>query len=115
MAGGVSAQAAQAIVGTVATSLTAVGSTQATALAIGAANNGITTAAASTGVILPASATPGDQIYIYNGGANAVTVYPAVGGTINNLSANTGFSCATLKSVMCVNLTGLSWGVMLGA
>jgi hypothetical protein len=115
MAGGISAPAAGALLGSVATSLTAAGSTQATALALGSAINAISTAAASTGVILPSTATPGDQIFIYNGGANTVTVYPAVGGTLNNLSANTGFSVATLKSCICVNTTGLGWAVMLGA
>lgn len=99
--GGLSANAANAITGDTATALTATGSTQATALAIGASNNFVGTTAASTGVILPLG-NNGDSIFIYNGGANTLTVYPPVGGTINNLSANTGFSVATLKSVLCV-------------
>ena len=83
--------------GTTATGLTATGSTQATALNLPAATNVFSTVAASTGAILnPGS--PGDVIDIYNGGANTLTVYPPVGGTINNLSANTGLALATVKS-----------------
>jgi len=94
---GLSAVAALAIGGDTATGLTAAGSTQATALALPAANNFIATAAASTGVILPPG-NAGDFVFVYNGGASTVTVYPPVGGTINNLSANTGLALATLKS-----------------
>lgn len=98
---GLGASTAQAIVGDVATGLTATGSTQATALALAAAINFVSTAAASTGVILPVGQA-GDVVVVYNGGANSLTVYPPVGGTINNLSANTGLAVATLKSGMYV-------------
>lgn len=94
---GLSATASLAINGTVATGLTAAGSTQATALALGATNNFVGTTAASTGVILPYG-NAGDIVFVYNGGASSLTVYPPVGGTINNLSANTGLALATLKS-----------------
>jgi hypothetical protein len=109
VATGISAVTAGAVGGNVSTGLTATGSTQATALALPASINAISTAAASTGVILPSNATSGDEIEVYNGGANAVTVYPPVGGTINNLSANTGLSLATLKSGKYKALTALAW------
>lgn len=94
---GLSAVAATAVNGTTVTSVTAAGTTQATATPLAATNNFIGTAAASSGVILPFG-NAGDTVFVYNGGANAVTVYPPLGGTINNLSANTGLSVATLKS-----------------
>ncbi len=86
-----------AVVGDTATALTATGNSQATALSLPAVNNFVSTAAASTGVILPVGSA-GDVVFVYNGGANSLTVYPPVGGTINNLSANTGLALATLKS-----------------
>lgn len=85
---------ANAIVGDVANNLTATGSTQATALQLQADVNRFTTVAASTGAILPAM-NPGDQVVVFNGGASALLVYPPVGGTINALAANAGYSVAT--------------------
>ena len=111
---GLSAVAAQAIGGDTINSLTAAGSTQADALALPAANNFISTAAASTGVILPPG-NAGDWIFVYNGGANSVTVYPPVGGTINNLSANTGLALATLKSGIYVYKSAITVASLLSA
>lgn len=104
----------QGLVGTVATGLTGLGSTQATALALPAGTNAFTTVAASTGGILP-SGTAGDEIDVYNGGANSLTVYPPVGGTINNLSANTGLALATLKSGKYRCTAALTWYSILSA
>lgn len=114
LAGGIAGPAARAIVGGVLGSQTAAGSTQATALAIVEAITAISTAAASTGVILP-PANVGDRYTVYNGGANSVTVYPPVGGTINNLSANTGLALATLKSGDYVCTGGLGYFSLLSA
>jgi len=91
---GLSAVAARAIQGTVANNLTATGSTQATALALPADICKFTTVAASTGAIIPPS-NPTDSGTVYNGGANALSLYPPVGGTINGLSANAAYSIAT--------------------
>lgn len=91
---GLSAVQAQAIQGTVANTLTATGSTQATALPLGADINNVTTVTASTGVILPAM-NPGDEITTHNGGANALALYPPVGASINALGANAAYSIAT--------------------
>lgn len=97
MAFGTQAFVAQAIVGDVANGLTAAGTTQANALKLAAVNNIVTTAAASTGVQLPATGT-GDGIVVANLGANALLVYPVVGGTIQGAAANVGFSVPTLKT-----------------
>jgi hypothetical protein len=114
MGTGNSAAAASAIVGITAAGLTAAGSTQATAVALGADNNFFSTVAASTGAILP-TGNPGDTIFVYNGGANSLTVYPPVGGTINNLSANTGLALATTKSGSYVCAGGTTWASFLSA
>ncbi|MBV8649686.1 hypothetical protein [Paludibacterium sp.] len=107
---GVPPSAAQQIAGAdVATGLVATGSTQATALAATADTNVFATVAASTGTVIfqgPA-AGPGDTQFFFNGGANALSVYPPVSGQINALGANTAFSLAAGKSleVRCVSST----------
>jgi hypothetical protein len=92
---------AQAVVGDVANTLTATGTTQANALALSCANNIVTTAAASTGVRLPTT-SPGDSVLVANLGANALLVYPVVGGSIQGAAVNVGFSVPTLKSARFV-------------
>lgn len=87
MGGGFSSGAADAIQGGVNLTISAAGTTQGTATALKTSNNYISTAAASSGVILPA-AMQGDWIVIYNGGANPVNVYPPTGAKINSLSTN---------------------------
>lgn len=99
MAFGAPASMAQAIVGDVADGLTAVGTTQANALQLSAANNVVTTAAASTGVRLPAMSV-GDAVEVANLGANALLVYPPVGGTIQGGAANAGFSVPAGKTAV---------------
>jgi hypothetical protein len=91
---GLSAINAQAITGTVADSLTATGATQATALALAGDINRFTTVAAATGALCPAM-NPGDYIEVFNGGANALLVYPPTGAKINALGTNAGYSVAT--------------------
>lgn len=115
MAGGVSAPAAGQVVGDVATGLIALGNSQATSLALPAAINAFATVAASTGAVLPIDAQPGDEYEIYNGGANSLTVYPALGGTINNLGANTGLALVTLKSGKYKCTAANTWYSLLSA
>lgn len=87
MGGGFSAGAADAIQGQVNLTISAAGTTQGTATAIKTSNNIISTAAASSGVILPA-AQQGDWLIIYNAGANPVSVYPPTGSKINQIATN---------------------------
>lgn len=91
---GISAQAADAIQGTTASGLTATGSTQGGALALPADLCKFGTVASGTGAIIPPS-NSGDSGTVFNAGANALLLYPPVGGTINALSANAGYSIAT--------------------
>lgn len=99
--GGTSGTAAAALAGTVANTLTATGTTQATALALPADVNRFTTVGANSGTILPAM-NPGDQVEIFNGGANALSVYPPVGGAINAVAANSAYSVATATPYVLV-------------
>src|SRR5690349_20434500 len=71
--------------------LTATGTNQATAYQTSTAVARFTTVASGTGCLLSQSAQ-GDSQIIYNGGANAMAVYPPVGHTINALAANAAFS-----------------------
>lgn len=117
LAGGASAQLSDAITGSQSAGLTAAGSTQATALALSASDNQITTAAAGTGVILPQYAQPGDEYWVYNGGANALLVYPPLnsGASIGAGAANAGFSVATTKGALFKMINALVWIVILSA
>ncbi len=77
-----------------ATGVSAAGTTQGTATALTRSFNEVTTVAASAGVVLPAPEA-GEIVMVANQGANALSVYPASGHSINNLSANTAQSLAT--------------------
>ena len=76
----------------VATALTATGSTQADALLLLREVSVFGTVAASTGAILHTTAEPGDEVQVFNGGANALAVYPQTGAVINAGAANAAFS-----------------------
>jgi len=117
MAGGISAIAADSITGSQTTGITATGSTQLDAKALTTTDNAVSTAAAGTGVILPQWATPGDDFMVYNGGANALLVYPPLGSsaTINAGAANAGFSVATTKSARFKMLSATVWVAGLSA
>lgn len=81
--------------------LTATGTNAATALVLNAALNLFGTVAASTGAILPAAeAQP--TYAIFNGGANALSVYPQTAEIINGGSAGAAFSVAAGKSALFV-------------
>jgi len=117
LAGGIAAPAADAITGSQALAVSAAGSTQATATVLSATDTQITTAAASTGVILPLWAQPGDEFWVYNGGANAVLVYPplASGASIGAGAANAGFSVAANKGALFKMMGPLFWMPILSA
>lgn len=75
-------------------SISAAGTTQATATLLFNGINWITTASANSGVVL----FPGNQgtsQTVYNGGANPVKVYPPLGAQINGLAVNAGHLLAT--------------------
>lgn len=114
MAGGASSGLMQAF-GNAVGSLVAAGTTQADALALSSAVNRVTTVAAGAGVRLPL-AQPGDEVLVYNGGANTLIVYPPVGGSINGLSTNTGVSLPASIEARFVKQTGTTvWTMSSGA
>ena len=115
MGSGISGVAADNIVGTVASGLTATGSSQTDAYAITADVNEFTTVAASTGARLPASRNVGDSIFFYSIGAQTLTVYPPVGETINAIAAGSGFSVATAKTAVFVKVNATRWASLLTA
>jgi hypothetical protein len=114
MGGGFSAGQARAICGGVAQSVSAAGTTQGTATALTAGVNYVTTAAASSGVIVP-NMEIGDAIEIYNGGANTLTVYPFTGGKINGVATNGGVSLATNTMIRLRKMTATQIGGILSA
>lgn len=79
-----------------ATDLTAAGTTRADALQLAKEVNNITTAAASTGVILPVGVI-GMEINISNNGASTVAVYASASETINGTAGATGVTLAATK------------------
>jgi hypothetical protein len=106
MQGGTPAIAAIAITGgnSVNSAVSAAGTTQGTATALGAAFNVITTAAAGSGVILP-QGQPGDRIAVYNAGVGAMYVYPPTSAKINTLATNGGAILAPNTFCEYVQLT----------
>ena len=100
---------------TVSATVTAAGTNQGTATAITSTVTFITTAASGTGVILPAPDL-GTKATIVNHGANPVNLYPAVGHTIDNGSANAPLvlpqGCAVdVIGTSSTNWTGVSFDV----
>lgn len=78
-----------------AATVTAAGSALADATKLNAKFNYVGTVAASTGVALPAGLAAGDLVVVMNGGANALSVYPATAaGTIAGGSAGAAVSLA---------------------
>jgi hypothetical protein len=99
------------LIGDLDPAITATGSTAPTAYQIGSINSNVTVTAASTGVILPAPVSGtgyGDYVLINNAGANALTVYPPTGGTING-GASASVAAAAFALVYCLSADGLTW------
>lgn len=97
--------------------ITAVGTTQATAVQLTSVLCQVDTAASSTGVNLPSStgtrAAPFQFCYVINNGANAITVYASQGGTdtINGVAGATGVSQASGVNAIYVSAKPGVWEV----
>ena len=95
MLGGFSAMSALAIGGQVKTGISAAGTVITDATDLTQSINVISTAAASSGVQL-APMNVGESQIVYNGGANAVKVYPGAStAAINQLSAGAAHTLGT--------------------
>lgn len=114
---GVPQAAAYGLQGTVAVGLSGAGtSSQSAATPITTSVAVFSTVAANSGALLPRAAKS-DEVMVRNGGANALLVYPPVGGTINGGSTNAAFSVTAAKGAIfrCVSDDGLTWIAILGA
>jgi len=89
--------------------------TQAGATVLTGAVNFVTTGTASDGVRLPAEMPVGEVVYIVNSSANALNVYPATGGKINNGSANAAKALVANMSGAYISLGSENWGAVLSA
>lgn len=89
--------------------LTAAGTVQANAAAI---VSRVTQATGddTVGVILPSTARPGDEYFVYNLAATAgLKVYPPVNGDINDGSANAAVVIEGKTLARFLNLDGTTW------
>lgn len=116
MRGGVSAAAAKALNGNeVQATLTAAGTTQATAVAMEGDVNVITTGTTGQGGILSAYAMAGDSQVVYNATSADLKVYPPTGGKVNQVATNGGFVLAPYTAVKCMKVTSTQWVGFLSA
>jgi hypothetical protein len=93
---------------TVGNALTAAGTTRTDALQLAAQYNRVTTAAASTGVILPVGIV-GMEIIIDNGGANAIKVYANNSETIDGTAGSTGVTLTNTKRCIYIFVAANTW------
>ena len=93
----------------VATGLTATGTTQVTAYEVTTAKAAFSTVASGAGAVLDDQAAAGDSQLIYNGGANALSIYPPSGAQINALGANNAMLLATKTACEFHCLTTTLW------
>ena len=115
MQGGMSAGMAKAVNGSIATGLTATGTTISDALDLSADTNVIGTCASGAGVQV-FSAELGDSQEIYNGGANACKVYPdSSTAQFNALGNGNAFLLATNTMCYVRKITSTRWIVNLSA
>jgi hypothetical protein len=92
----------------IATGISAAGSTQGTATALTKTINIVSTVAASQGARLP-SPEAGEFLLVANQGANALSLYPNTGHTINALAANTALSLAADTRRLFFAATSTNW------
>jgi hypothetical protein len=97
------------------TTLTAAGSTQATATLLGSATGYISVVSSSgKGVQLP-SCGISSTVYIFNGGANTAHIYGQTGEAIGAGSPNALFALATKKGATFTKVSSTQWGQNLSA
>jgi len=96
-----------------ATGIAAAGTTQGTATTLTGQDNEVSTVSANTGVIVHPLFAPGEEMTVFNAGANPLKVYPPTGLQINALPANTGFLLSPNTGVLlrCVSTTRI-FGVL---
>jgi hypothetical protein len=86
----------------------AAGSTQGDAAALAEGINVVSAADGTKGVILP-TAVAGMVIIVKNTAAGALKIYPATGGAINAVAANSAYSITNLTSSLLVASSTTQW------
>lgn len=95
---------------TVATALTATGTTITDAYQINKLNSQFSTVALNTGAKLNSSVPIGQFLLIQNDGANPLNVYPhSSSGTINGGSAGAAVTTAAAAAALCFRTTSTNW------
>ena len=112
---GIPGLAVQAICQDAATSISAAGTTQATATELTSADNEVTTVASGAGVVLFSTATAGDTQTVFNAGANALRVYPQSSQRINALPLNQHITLATNTGCLFKMVSSTRWFGVLSA
>lgn len=92
----------------VANTLTAVGTTQADALALTKDYNNVTVGATTTGVKLPVAQT-GMDITVRNSVANTIHIYAAASETLNGTAGATGLNLDASTGTRCVAMSTSVW------
>lgn len=106
---------AKAVGGNVSLTVSAAGTTLATATVLTTAVNLVTTVGASAGVALP-SCEVGDGIEIYNATATALTVYPDKStAQINSITAGGGMTLASNTNCIYRHVSSTRWVANLSA
>lgn len=103
-------------VGTVKGGLTAAGTNRATALTLTLDDNHVfTTVGSGTGCALIAGYGVGDTIRITNYGANALNIYPLVGGSISNGGAGIALSltAGSVAELTNIDQTAQNWSALM--
>lgn len=97
--------------------LTATGTNQGTAVTLDGGESVYIfgTVAASTGGILEVATAAGKVKVVVNNGANTLSVYPAVGGSIAGNGVNNPQALAAGKSLILISTSATAWAVVLGA
>ena len=116
MGAGIPAAAAAAdVIAAVATAVSAAGTNQATATTLKADANLVSTAAASSGVVL-SDGQIGDSVFVFNDATgNNVNVYPPSSHKINNLATNSPVVLGQNTSIWLLKVTATRWIGMLSA
>lgn len=113
MGGGVPAGMAKAICGDYG-AVTAAGTSQATGAAVNVGNSIVGGADGTKGVTLPAVASPGESVTLFNNAGSTLKVYPPVGAAIAVAgtglgTANAAFSQLTYKCTTYICFTATQW------
>lgn len=113
--GGYSPGQAKALNGAIATGLTATGTVITDAFDMVADVNVFGTVAANTGAQLP-SCELGDSLWVYNGGASTLKVYPdSSSAQINQIGAGAAMSLGTSTGCLYIRITTTRWLANLSA